>query len=262
MRVVAWVAGVAWFLTCTSLSYARFARHAAPMVVVQHGAVTPPLPEKAEPASAPAAAPVEKNETENPAWDHSLDAAPERVDVPAPPVAAPTPSAPALPAAPILPSAPKRLTATPLPAPAIATGTAPPTIHKPKAHKESASKTAEARTAEAQPGSGVVEPAARCLECGAPAASWVEVDGKRVGYCRKHYSKLDRPRAGRKRSKPQAQEMAVPADKGSAAASGELPTPAQQEAASVQCRGVTKDGTRCRRKTRDPSGFCYQHRPR
>lgn len=28
---------------------------------------------------------------------------------------------------------------------------------------------------------------------------------------------------------------------------------------SVQCAGITKKGTRCKRMTSDPSGFCYQH---
>ena len=31
------------------------------------------------------------------------------------------------------------------------------------------------------------------------------------------------------------------------------------ESPSARCQGVTKKGAQCRRKTRDPSGFCYQH---
>ncbi len=36
--------------------------------------------------------------------------------------------------------------------------------------------------------------------------------------------------------------------------------PAPEEAQRVQCRGLTKKGTRCRRKTADPTGLCHQHR--
>lgn len=32
-----------------------------------------------------------------------------------------------------------------------------------------------------------------------------------------------------------------------------------ETAQSVQCLGITKKGTRCKRMTKDPSGFCYQH---
>lgn len=275
MRVVAWTAGAVWFLICTSLSYTRFAHRAPASVVLQHGAVQPPpamLEPAAVPAVTPSAVPAEAVEGENPAWDHSLDATPERVAPP--PAAAPDPSVPALPPTSILPGPPTRTLTVPPPSSGLAT---PPTIlppgkpagsatnRKPKSHKEKTAKTADATNAGEQTGSAAPEPAARCLECGAPAASWVEVDGKRVGYCRKHYSKLDRPRASRKRTRTQPQVPPVPADPGSPTATEEL-SPARQEpaaeAAPVQCRGVTKDGARCRRKTKDPSGFCYQHRPR
>lgn len=276
MRVVAWTAGIAWFVICTSLSYARFARRTPiPAVVVQHSAVQPP-PDKLEPTAAPTAVPMESAEGENPAWDHSLDAAPERVDLPTPSAAQPAPSAPALPAAPALPSVPARTLPVPVPAPA--SGLAAPSVvpspgkhgqsapsHKPKAHKDSAAKVADATSVGEPAGSATLEPAARCLECGAPAASWVEVDGKRVGYCRKHYSRLDRPRASRKRSRAQPQAPAIPPAAGEPPSAVEAPQVGRQESAEeapVQCRGITKDGTRCRRKTKDPSGFCYQHRPR
>jgi endonuclease G len=32
-------------------------------------------------------------------------------------------------------------------------------------------------------------------------------------------------------------------------------------AESVQCAGMTKKGSRCKRMTKDPSGYCYQHHP-
>jgi hypothetical protein len=35
---------------------------------------------------------------------------------------------------------------------------------------------------------------------------------------------------------------------------------AEDTALSQQCQGTTRSGARCRRKTRDASGFCYQHR--
>lgn len=246
MRVAAWITGIAWFLICTSLSYARFARHAAPPVVVQHGAVAlPPL--APEPITAPAHAPGQKNGPEN--------SAPARVDVPAPSVATPTSSDPAVPPAPILRAAPTRPLVTPLPAPVTANGLTPMPIRKPEARQDDASATAEAGSAQNQPGSVAVEPAARCMECGAPAASWVEVNGRRVGYCRQHYSQLALPRGERERSRTPAPAPAAPP------AMENTPAPVEEPAA-VQCRGFTKDGTRCRRKTLDPSGYCYQHRPR
>jgi endonuclease G len=32
-------------------------------------------------------------------------------------------------------------------------------------------------------------------------------------------------------------------------------------AASQQCKGITKKGTRCSRSAKNPNGFCYQHQP-
>ncbi len=34
---------------------------------------------------------------------------------------------------------------------------------------------------------------------------------------------------------------------------------APRRVTSVQCRGKTKSGKRCRRKTKNASGYCYQH---
>lgn len=73
-----------------------------------------------------------------------------------------------------------------------------------------------------------------CLLCSEPAYSWVERDGERYGYCRKHQGK---PAGGTARS---------------VEASGQ----------KQQCLGMTRTGTRCRRQTSDPSGYCYQHQSR
>ena len=80
----------------------------------------------------------------------------------------------------------------------------------------------------------------QCVVCGDIALSWVEVDGRRYGYCRRHGGT------------PQAGTAAGPS--GAAAEPG-------GRGEAPQCQGITKAGQRCRRKTRDPSGFCPQHRP-
>jgi hypothetical protein len=36
---------------------------------------------------------------------------------------------------------------------------------------------------------------------------------------------------------------------------------AQGKSTTVQCRGRTKNGTRCKHKTRIGNGYCYQHQP-
>jgi hypothetical protein len=38
-----------------------------------------------------------------------------------------------------------------------------------------------------------------------------------------------------------------------------LPPANSSEAEATQCLGTTKSGNPCRRMTKDPSGFCYQH---
>lgn len=45
-------------------------------------------------------------------------------------------------------------------------------------------------------------------------------------------------------------------------ATGHGPNKAQgQSTATVQCKGTTKAGTRCRHMTRIANGYCYQHQP-
>ena len=36
---------------------------------------------------------------------------------------------------------------------------------------------------------------------------------------------------------------------------------AQGQAETMQCKGITKAGTRCRHKTRIANGYCFQHNP-
>lgn len=37
---------------------------------------------------------------------------------------------------------------------------------------------------------------------------------------------------------------------------------AKGQSISVQCKGITKQGTRCRHNTRIANGYCFQHQPR
>lgn len=37
---------------------------------------------------------------------------------------------------------------------------------------------------------------------------------------------------------------------------------AQGEGTTVQCKGITKAGTRCKHRTGIANGFCYQHQPK
>lgn len=37
--------------------------------------------------------------------------------------------------------------------------------------------------------------------------------------------------------------------------------PQGQTPATVQCKGLTKSGTRCKHMTRIANGYCYQHQP-
>jgi hypothetical protein len=39
------------------------------------------------------------------------------------------------------------------------------------------------------------------------------------------------------------------------------PNKAKGEGETVQCRGMTKSGTRCRHKTKIANGYCFQHQP-
>lgn len=100
-----------------------------------------------------------------------------------------------------------------------------------------------------------VRPEGFCLACGAPTDNWVEVDGRKQGYCRKHMGRVRIPVS------PPASARVAPRPAPAAAAYSASPeSRSGGEGASAQCRGVTKSGAPCRRKTRDPSGFCYQHR--
>jgi hypothetical protein len=48
---------------------------------------------------------------------------------------------------------------------------------------------------------------------------------------------------------------------GDAYASGSPGTKAQGESTTVQCKGKTKAGNRCRHMTRIANGYCFQHQP-
>jgi len=43
--------------------------------------------------------------------------------------------------------------------------------------------------------------------------------------------------------------------------SGPSPNKQQGQSTTVQCRGTTKAGTRCRHMTSIANGYCYQHQP-
>jgi methylphosphotriester-DNA--protein-cysteine methyltransferase len=45
-------------------------------------------------------------------------------------------------------------------------------------------------------------------------------------------------------------------------ASGSSPNKAQGQGVSVQCKGTTKAGSRCRHMTRIANGYCFQHQPK
>jgi hypothetical protein len=74
----------------------------------------------------------------------------------------------------------------------------------------------------------------RCQVCDEPVYSWVERDGRRYGYCQMHQGQ---------------------------STSATLAPAGATAALKQQCLGTTKSGSRCRRKTTDPSGWCYQHKP-
>ena len=43
--------------------------------------------------------------------------------------------------------------------------------------------------------------------------------------------------------------------------SGSFSNKAQGRGATVQCKGYTKSGTRCKHMTRIANGYCFQHQP-
>ncbi len=112
------------------------------------------------------------------------------------------------------------------------------------------------------------DPVGRCLMCGAPADSWTEIEGQRLGYCRKHLTKPSRPSSGStSRSARTRRQDDLPPGVGSGGADpdaeesgGQQGASTSQGGAKVQCRGATKAGRQCRRNTTEPSGYCYQHR--
>jgi len=70
-------------------------------------------------------------------------------------------------------------------------------------------------------------------------------------------SRVDPPPSGEPTAVPPSTESGPATTEGNAAA-GQEEVPS---GLALQCQGLTRAGARCRRKTRDASGFCYQHRP-
>ena len=256
--------GAICFVIATLVSY-RVSQPPPPVLRYQPAAI--PVPAVAPPASAATpttqAAPVAA-----PEFQSVVQPPPLPVQTAVPPANAPAPLPQYQPAPTPAPTAalPDRY---PMPPP----GTSGKT---PKKSRKTAASAAPTDTS--VPGT---DERPKCLLCNAPADSWVEVDGVKQGYCRKHYSHMDRPRTSRKSAARTPAPAPVPepetspgetADTGAvtqeASPEGrvERATPSRGKRSdsegSVQCRGFTKTGQRCHRKTKDPSGFCYQHRPR
>jgi hypothetical protein len=215
MRVFPAALGALWFLLFFAVSY-RLSAAPRPAIEFQPGALAVPGP-----TQAPAAVAGDAGSS------YVISTAPEPEPVERP-VEYPEDALP-----------PPEPLAQPVREPAHVTPLAPLVQRAVTAPRIGSSSRARRtrRTAETpRPARTSGQESAACLVCGARAASWVEVDGQRVGYCRAHYSAPE------------------------GAAGAEDPPSAGGEGPSAQCRGVTRSGARCRRKTRDPSGFCYQHR--
>ena len=211
--------GVLWLLACTAASYKTFARSNAPVTVIERRAATP----------SPAAASVPPH--------------PDRVPAQQFPRQEITPAA-----------EPGLLTATPQPLPRRIESPQ----YRPPAPIQALQPAVPYRveplpTPPPAPEQTGFEPAGVCLVCGERADSWVEIDGRRQGYCPKHVSKVRVPLPA---------TAAVPAQglAPSGPSASFAPASGASETGSVQCRGITRAGLQCRRKTRDPSGVCYQHR--
>lgn len=261
MRLVPCLLGFIWFALCTTASYRQYARIYSPPRLELRRAPAPvpvarPLPAATPgPAAVPAPAREALPAAVSPAGRHgepypSPGVTPAPIPVPvstSPPVSAPQPRVPA-PA--LLQPAPA------LPAPAVA---AAATSRKWTASTRQKSTAKSPALPEAIADLGGV-----CLVCGGRADSWVEnEDRQRIGYCRRHLDKVVRPEKPA-RSSAQREAAAPPEAEpaaGTAPGAAEGMPAGAAETGSHQCRGVTKSGQPCRRKTRDPSGFCYQHRP-
>lgn len=261
------VLAVILFLITTTLSFAGFrAAGARPKMVLQRRALEPPpasQPPPIAPVTPPAAEPAPSLE---PAEEASPDRRQVEPDQTPPPVLPDSyraadrfqpPSAPYNPAAdprhPLMDVSPLKKAAAPR-------------------------KTRSTQPAAVLPGAPAVagapepplKPEGFCLVCGAPTDNWVEIDGRKQGYCPKHMSKVKTPverattTTSRRRPRAEGDGPPAPGEAIGADAAPEQSSPPRSFSAGegelVQCRGVTKAGTQCRRKTRDPSGLCYQHR--
>lgn len=98
-----------------------------------------------------------------------------------------------------------------------------------------------------------------CVECDERAEKYVRRLGRLLGFCVRHSS----PELTGGAAPREPHHATAPHDEPTAQTSPAAPIPAAPPSGTIttsQCRGATRTGARCRRKTRDTSGYCPQHR--
>jgi hypothetical protein len=226
VRALAMLGGTIYVVVGTAVSYRLWCQAAPRPPRLVRGAV--PVP-----ATRPTASPAPAAPAATPRFQAPPPELPAALRTPPPPPERTPPPVPLQPAVPFR-VAPVRPVPRPAPAP-------PPPV--------AAFPVSEGHV------NAFGDPVGTCLTCGDRAESYVEVDGRRQGYCAKHQSKLKVPVP----SMP-APSMPAPATAATTASAPAEAGSCDPAAAPAQCRGVTRSGAQCRRTTRDPSGFCYQHR--
>ena len=263
------VLAILWFGTVAGVTYRAFTASARPVgITIQRRALPVPVPVAAP--SRPIAAPEEPDPlptavVEDPPAEEppAVDEPETGTDLPAMPLVPPGSYevAPAASAPPRLPVPDGAGDVTPAGGEATVAGWLPggdrpiPTpVAPPRARQAT-----RVRNATPPPDVGLPdEPKGVCLACGASAESWVQQDGIRRGYCRKHLGKPSRVRPPRAQPPP----LVAESDTGETTEGEPSAASGAAETGSRQCGGMTRSGAPCRRKTRDPSGRCYQHRGR
>jgi hypothetical protein len=89
--------------------------------------------------------------------------------------------------------------------------------------------------------------ASESVQCNGITKSGVRCKNKTLntsGYCYHHEGQT----SGYNTSKSSVEENKSQSNK-----------PSESSSSSVQCTGITKSGSRCKRRTNNPSGRCYQH---
>jgi hypothetical protein len=194
--------GLLWFLFWTGVTYRHCSASApgAAQIAIQRGALPVPAAtpsQPAEPRLTPAAEVIaaapdvyEPAREEPPPTSLSLQprrriASPRDLGV-----GSPYRNVPVLPEA-------GTMARLPRPASAPATrdtsdATPPPVVSSPPPAKPKYDPETTARLGASTVPTRPEERFAACLVCGGRSESWVEVDGKRLGYCRRHLSKPDR----------------------------------------------------------------------